>query len=132
MGLNGLEGITFADAVEWESSLAEHHDTYQGVSMKIAKKGSRARSASATAALEVAPCFGGRWDAADESERAAAVPPDLEAARDERVRETDLRLSRQIGSLWLILRLLKARTPDERALQLDRLVARLERVWREP
>jgi uncharacterized protein YdeI (YjbR/CyaY-like superfamily) len=41
-----------------ESWLADHYDKRQGVWLKMAKKGSGARSVNATEALEVALCFG--------------------------------------------------------------------------
>jgi uncharacterized protein YdeI (YjbR/CyaY-like superfamily) len=183
--LDGLEVMTFADAGRLESWLAAHHDKCQGVWLKIAKKGSGARSVSSTEALEVALCFGwidshrrsvdesyfvqrytprrprsawskvntdrvealiragrmrepglaqvaaakadGRWDAAYESQRNATVPPDLEAAL-----ATSTAARRTFDSLGksdryaLILRLLKARTPDERAAQLGKIAAMLE------
>ena len=69
----------------------------------------------------------GRWDAAYASQRNATVPPDLEAA----LAESDA-ASRTFDSLGrtdryvLILRLLRARTPEERAAQLGRVIALLE------
>jgi uncharacterized protein YdeI (YjbR/CyaY-like superfamily) len=56
--LNGLEVLTFADAAEFESWLADYHDKRDGVWLRIAKKGSGARSINAAEALEVALCFG--------------------------------------------------------------------------
>jgi uncharacterized protein YdeI (YjbR/CyaY-like superfamily) len=168
-----------------ESWLADHYDKRQGVWLKMAKKGSGARSVNATEALEVALCFGwidshrksvdesyfvqkytprrprsswskvntdrvealitagrmrepglaqvaaakadGRWDAAYESQRNATVPLDPKAAL-----ATSTAGRRTFDSLdksnryALILRLLKARTPDERAAQLGKIVALLE------
>jgi uncharacterized protein YdeI (YjbR/CyaY-like superfamily) len=183
--LDNLEVMSFADASQWESWLADHHDERDGVWLKIAKKGSGARSVNAAEALEVALCFGwidshrksldeshfvqkytprrprsswsrvntdrvdaliaagrmhesglaqvaaakadGRWDAAYASQRNATVPPDLEAAL---ARSADA--TRTFESLGksdryaVILRLLKARTPDERAAQLGKIVALLD------
>lgn len=48
----------FADAGQWETWLAEHHDTEGGVWLKIAKKGSPGTSVTAAQALEVALCYG--------------------------------------------------------------------------
>ena len=70
---------------------------------------------------------GGRWEAAYESQRYATVPLDLEAAL-----ATNTAASRTFDSLGksdryaLILRLVRARTPDERAAQLGKIVALLE------
>jgi uncharacterized protein YdeI (YjbR/CyaY-like superfamily) len=69
----------------------------------------------------------GRWGAAYASQRDATVPPDLEAAL-----ESSDAAARTFGSLGksgryaLILRLLKARTPEERATRLGRVMALLE------
>ncbi len=183
--LDGPEVLSFADASQWESWLADHHDERDGVWLRIAKKGSGARSVSVAEALEVALCFGwidshrrsldeshfvqkytprrprsswsrvntdrvdaliaagrmrepglaqvaaakadGRWDAAYASQRDASVPPDLEAAL-----ESSDAAARTFGSLGksgryaLILRLLKARTPEERAKRLGKIVVQLE------
>jgi uncharacterized protein YdeI (YjbR/CyaY-like superfamily) len=48
----------FADATQWESWLAEHHDAEGGVWLKIAKKGSAVASVKIEQALEVALCYG--------------------------------------------------------------------------
>jgi uncharacterized protein YdeI (YjbR/CyaY-like superfamily) len=48
----------FADAGEWESWLAEHHEMEGGVWLKIAKKGSSFTSVTVAEALEVALCYG--------------------------------------------------------------------------
>jgi len=177
--------ITFADARAWERWLADHHDTPEGVWLKIAKKGSAMRSVTAAEAIEVALCFGwidshrksldetwflqkytprrprsawsrvnvdrvealmaagrmhepglaqvaaakadGRWDAAYESQRTATVPPDLEAAlaKSTAARKTFESLGRS-DRYGLILRLLKARTVEQRTAQLARIVAMLE------
>lgn len=68
----------------------------------------------------------GRWDAAYESQRNATVPPDL---------ATGLAQNQQAGSAFaaldktnqylLILRLLKAKTPQTRAAQLKKVLAEL-------
>jgi uncharacterized protein YdeI (YjbR/CyaY-like superfamily) len=70
----------------------------------------------------------GRWDAAYESQRNAAVPDDLAAAlaRDERARERFERLDRT-DQYALFLRLMKARTPANRAVQLERIIESLSR-----
>jgi uncharacterized protein YdeI (YjbR/CyaY-like superfamily) len=180
-----FEVLTFEAADDWESWLADHHDSRQGVWLRIAKKGSGARTISVTEALEVALCFGwidshrnpldasyylqkytprrprsswskvntdrvqalvaagrmrppglaevaaakadGRWDRAYESQRNATIPPDLEAALA--TRPTARRTLDGLGRTEryaVILRLLKAGTPDERAAQLGKTVAQLE------
>ena len=48
----------FADAAQWESWLAEHHEAEGGVWLKIAKKGSAFASVTAAQATEVALCYG--------------------------------------------------------------------------
>ncbi|WP_106399160.1 YdeI/OmpD-associated family protein [Actinocorallia populi] len=48
----------FADAAEWESWLAAHHEDEGGAWLKIAKKGSGAASLTIVEALEVALCHG--------------------------------------------------------------------------
>ncbi|MFE3447656.1 YdeI family protein [Nonomuraea sp. NPDC059194] len=48
----------FADAAEWESWLAEHHEEEGGAWLKIAKKGSSFSSVTIRQALEVALCYG--------------------------------------------------------------------------
>jgi len=68
--LNGLEVMMFADAMEWETWLADHQEKRQGVWLKIGKKGSRVRSVNAAEATEVAMCFGwidGQRKSGDES-----------------------------------------------------------------
>jgi uncharacterized protein YdeI (YjbR/CyaY-like superfamily) len=181
-----LDALTLADAAEWEAWLSSHHANRQGVWLKIAKKGSGARTVDAAEGTEVALCFGwidghrksldetyflqkytprrarsswskvnrdrvealmaagrmqpagldqvaaakadGRWDAAYESQRTATVPADLEAALARRPAAhaafDQLSKSERYG---LILRLLKARTPEARARQLERIVGTLER-----
>jgi uncharacterized protein YdeI (YjbR/CyaY-like superfamily) len=68
----------------------------------------------------------GRWAAAYESQRTAAVPPDLSAALagDARADAAFKRLGRS-HRYAVILPLLKARTPQTRARTLARAVARL-------
>jgi uncharacterized protein YdeI (YjbR/CyaY-like superfamily) len=68
----------------------------------------------------------GRWDAAYASQRTATVPPDLVAAldRDATARAAFAALGRT-DRYAVILRLLKARTPDGRAAMLRRTVAAL-------
>ncbi|WP_446214853.1 YdeI/OmpD-associated family protein [Micromonospora sp. IBHARD004] len=48
----------FANAAEWESWLADHHESEDGVWLKIAKKRSAADSVTIEQALEVALCYG--------------------------------------------------------------------------
>jgi uncharacterized protein YdeI (YjbR/CyaY-like superfamily) len=68
----------------------------------------------------------GRWEAAYESQRTAAVPPDLAVAlaADTRANAAFERLGRS-DRYAVILPLLKARTPQARAKALARAVARL-------
>jgi uncharacterized protein YdeI (YjbR/CyaY-like superfamily) len=68
----------------------------------------------------------GRWEAAYESQRTAAVPPDLAAALhgDARANAAFERLGRS-ERYAVILPLLKARTPEARVRILARAVARL-------
>jgi uncharacterized protein YdeI (YjbR/CyaY-like superfamily) len=69
----------------------------------------------------------GRWEAAYESQRNAAVPPDLAAALagNARANAAFERLGRS-DRYAVVLPLLKARTPESRARILARGVARLE------
>ncbi|TDC73190.1 YdeI/OmpD-associated family protein [Actinomadura sp. 7K507] len=48
----------FADAGQWETWLAENHESEGGAWLKIAKKGSGATSVTIAEALEVALCYG--------------------------------------------------------------------------
>lgn len=68
----------------------------------------------------------GRWEAAYESQRTATVPPDLAAslAGNVRANAAFARLGRS-DRYAVILPLLKARTPETRARNLARAVARL-------
>jgi uncharacterized protein YdeI (YjbR/CyaY-like superfamily) len=68
----------------------------------------------------------GRWEAAYESQRTAAIPPDLAAALADNARANAAfeRLGRS-DRYAVILPLLKARTPQARAKTLARAVARL-------
>ncbi|WP_433235090.1 YdeI/OmpD-associated family protein [Streptosporangium sp. CA-135522] len=50
--------LTFEDAAQWESWLAEHHDGGTGVWLKIAKKGSGATSVTQPQALATCLCYG--------------------------------------------------------------------------
>ncbi|KOX28238.1 OmdA domain containing protein [Saccharothrix sp. NRRL B-16348] len=56
--LTDTHALAFADAAEWESWLAEHHGTSDGVWLKIAKKGSARTSVTIADALDVALCHG--------------------------------------------------------------------------
>jgi uncharacterized protein YdeI (YjbR/CyaY-like superfamily) len=78
------------------------------------------------AAVEAAKADG-RWDAAYESQRTAAVPPDLAAAlaANAAANAAFERLGRS-DRYAVILPLLKARTPETRQRLLARAVARLE------
>jgi uncharacterized protein YdeI (YjbR/CyaY-like superfamily) len=77
------------------------------------------------AAIEAAKADG-RWDAAYEPQRTATVPPDLAAAlaADDRARERFELLDRT-NQYALFLRLMKAKTPASRAVQLDRILTAL-------
>lgn len=68
----------------------------------------------------------GRWDAAYERQRTAEVPPDLAAAldADEAARAFFASLGRT-DRYAVLLRLMKARTPEERARRLTAAVADL-------
>ena len=68
----------------------------------------------------------GRWEAAYESQRNATIPDDLAAAlaQNERARERFDQLART-EQYALFLRLMKARTPASRAVQLERTIAEL-------
>lgn len=182
--LNGADIIAFADAAQWESWLADHHELKAGVWVKIAKKGSGKTSVTLAKALDVALCYGwidshrracdedyylqrysprrpngswsqvnvdkvealvaagrmrepglaailaakadGRWDAAYESQRNATVPHDLAAAlaHNERARDRFELLDRT-HQYALFLRLMKAKTPANRAVQLQQIIASL-------
>jgi uncharacterized protein YdeI (YjbR/CyaY-like superfamily) len=77
------------------------------------------------AAIEAAKADG-RWDAAYEAQRTATVPPDLAAAlaQNERARERFEALDRT-QRYALFLRLMKAKTPANRAVQLERMIESL-------
>jgi len=68
----------------------------------------------------------GRWDAAYQSQRNATVPDDLAAAlaQDERARDRFALLDRT-EQYALLLRLMKAKTPGHRAVQLRQIIASL-------
>jgi uncharacterized protein YdeI (YjbR/CyaY-like superfamily) len=55
---NGAGVLTFSDAAEWESWLAEHHESSAGAWLAIAKKNSGLASVTIDEALDVALCFG--------------------------------------------------------------------------
>lgn len=69
----------------------------------------------------------GRWDAAYESQKNATVPPDLVAAlaQNEPARHA-FEMLNKTERYAVILRLLKAPTPDNRAAQLQKIVASLD------
>ena len=173
-----MEILSFSDASEWESWLAEHHASHAEIWLKIAKKGSGQRSVTAAEGTEVSLCFGwidshrrsydethflqrysprrrgspwsrinadraealmeagrmrpagfaeielakadGRWGAAYESQRTAAVPDDLAAvlARDDVARTFFESLGRS-DQYAVILPLLKARTPASRGSKVN-------------
>ena len=77
------------------------------------------------AAIEAAKADG-RWDAACESQRNATVPPDLQAelVRNRQARRNFDKLDRT-GQYALFLRLMKARTPKTRAVELQRILTTL-------
>jgi uncharacterized protein YdeI (YjbR/CyaY-like superfamily) len=77
------------------------------------------------AAIEAAKADG-RWDAAYEPQRTATVPPDLAAAlaADDRARERFGQLDKT-SQYALFLRLMKAKTPATRAVQLTRVLTSL-------
>lgn len=68
----------------------------------------------------------GRWDAAYQSQRNATVPQDLAAAlaHNERARDRFALLDRT-QQYAVFLRLMKAKTPDTRAVQLQQIIASL-------
>jgi uncharacterized protein YdeI (YjbR/CyaY-like superfamily) len=69
----------------------------------------------------------GRWDAAYESQKNATVPPDLAAALAQNEPAKDsFEVLNKTERYAVILRLVKARTPDNRAAQLRKIVASLE------
>ncbi|MDP9271032.1 MAG: YdeI/OmpD-associated family protein [Chloroflexota bacterium] len=55
---NNTEILAYADISRWESWLADHHDTSNGIWLLIAKKGSDAESVTTSDALDVALCYG--------------------------------------------------------------------------
>jgi uncharacterized protein YdeI (YjbR/CyaY-like superfamily) len=55
---DGLPQLSFASAAEWEAWLEEHHDSSEGVWLKIAKKESGKASVTIPEALDVCLCFG--------------------------------------------------------------------------
>jgi uncharacterized protein YdeI (YjbR/CyaY-like superfamily) len=77
------------------------------------------------AAIEAAKADG-RWDAAYASQRTATMPDDLAAElaanKQARQRFDDLGRTQQYA---LFLRLMKAKTPDSRAVELKRIIASL-------
>jgi uncharacterized protein YdeI (YjbR/CyaY-like superfamily) len=56
--VDGAEIFLFGSAAEWETWLAEHHESPVGAWLKIAKINSGVTSVSITEALDVALCFG--------------------------------------------------------------------------
>lgn len=75
----------------------------------------------------------GRWDAAYQSQRNATVPHDLAAAlaHDERARDR-FELLDTTHQYALFLRLMKARTPGNRAVHLQRIIASLSQPNADP
>lgn len=53
-----MDVLTCADAAEWESWLAAHHDSRRDVWLRIAKKGAAVPSVTVKEALDVALCYG--------------------------------------------------------------------------
>ena len=179
------EVIVCADAAQWESWLAAHHEQPGGVWLKIAKQGSGKGSITIREALDIALCYGwidsqrtaydaayylqrysrrrpkspwskrnsdraealmaagrlrapglaeiraakadGRWAAAYESQRTASVPPDLAVAleQNERAKSVFDRLDKT-SQYAVILPLLKATTPGNRSVHLQKAIAKLE------
>lgn len=69
----------------------------------------------------------GRWDAAYESQKNATVPPDLAASlADNEQARVHFEALGKTDQYAVILRLLKARTPDNRAARLQKMIATLE------
>lgn len=58
MPRDDLPVLGFADAVAWESWLAEQHATAPGIWLKIIKNGARGPGISYSEALDVAMCYG--------------------------------------------------------------------------
>jgi uncharacterized protein YdeI (YjbR/CyaY-like superfamily) len=56
--VDDAEIFLFGSAAEWETWLAEHHESPAGTWLKIAKKNSGATSVTITEALDVALCYG--------------------------------------------------------------------------
>jgi uncharacterized protein YdeI (YjbR/CyaY-like superfamily) len=70
----------------------------------------------------------GRWDAAYEGQRAATVPPDLQAALDASPRAAEFFKTLSSQNRYAILyRLQDAKRPETRARRLEKFVAMLER-----
>jgi uncharacterized protein YdeI (YjbR/CyaY-like superfamily) len=176
--------MTFENAAQWESWLAENHGQAADVWIRIAKKNAPTVSVTLAEALDAALCYGwidshrkgydkdhylqrysprrsksawsqvnvdkvevliaagrmkpagfaaiqaakedGRWDAAYERQRTATIPQDLADAlatnKTARIRYEQLGRTRQYA---LFLRLMKARTPGSRAVQLQQIIAAL-------
>lgn len=55
---DGLPIIPFASQAAWEAWLEEHHDTANGLWLKIAKKNSEIDTVTYAEALEIALCYG--------------------------------------------------------------------------
>jgi len=56
--LNDTEVAAFADAAQWESWLADHHEETASIWLKIAKKGPAKTTVTLVEALDVALCYG--------------------------------------------------------------------------
>jgi uncharacterized protein YdeI (YjbR/CyaY-like superfamily) len=68
----------------------------------------------------------GRWAAAYERQRTATIPQDLaDALADNETARTRYELLDRTRQYALFLRLMKARTPDSRAVQLQQIIAAL-------
>jgi uncharacterized protein YdeI (YjbR/CyaY-like superfamily) len=69
----------------------------------------------------------GRWDAAYQSQKNASTPPDLAAAlaQNESARHV-FEMLKKTDRYAMILRLVKARTPEKRAAHLEKIVTSLE------
>jgi uncharacterized protein YdeI (YjbR/CyaY-like superfamily) len=55
---DGLPALTLASAAEWEAWLEKHHDSADGVWLRIAKKGSGKTTVTIAEALDLCLCFG--------------------------------------------------------------------------
>jgi uncharacterized protein YdeI (YjbR/CyaY-like superfamily) len=178
--------LTFAHQKAWRAWLARHHATSPGIWLRLAKKGSNARSLTYADAIDVALCYGwidgqakradehywlqtftrrakrslwskrnrdkataliaagamapaglaeveraradGRWDAAYDSPRHAAVPADLRSAlnRNQRAKRFFATLDRH-NRFAILFRIQTAKKEETRARRIAQFVTMLER-----